>query len=73
MLSAIRRTWPFDSSCSRTRVMSLEVSPLFYLSPLRPRITAKILAYLSTWVRIMKPRVRIVVVVVEVIILRNQH
>ena len=34
MLSAIRRTWPFDSSCSRTRVMSLEVSPLFYLSPL---------------------------------------
>ena len=34
MLSAIRRTWPFDSSCSRTRVMSLKVRPLFILHPL---------------------------------------
>ena len=34
MLSAIRRTWPFDSSCCRTRVMSLEVSTLFYLAHL---------------------------------------
>ena len=35
MLSAIRRTWPFGSSCSRTRVMSLEASPLFFHTPLR--------------------------------------
>ena len=34
MLSAIRRTWPFGSSCSRTRVMSSEASPLFLRSPL---------------------------------------
>ena len=34
MFSAIRRTWPFGSSCSRTRLMSLEASPLFFRSPL---------------------------------------
>ena len=34
MLSAIRRTWPLGSSCSRTRVMSSEASPLFLRSPL---------------------------------------
>ena len=33
MLSAIRRTWPLGSSCSRTRVMSSEASPLFFRSP----------------------------------------
>ena len=34
MLSAIRRIWPFGSSCSRTRVTASEASPLFFLSPL---------------------------------------